>query len=121
MAAAYSGNGVQTSFEPPFRFACADIEFRYVDATAAIRRDLAARTAAADLATIALAGAGPVEATGQPSMRRHTAVAALLLLLGVAGCAPIGAAPAPPHAPHSPDNSDSMHGGGDGGGGSGSR
>ncbi|HUC71086.1 MAG TPA: hypothetical protein VMS01_07850 [Stellaceae bacterium] len=56
MAAPYSGNGVQTSFEPPFRYACADIEFRYVDATVAIRRDLAARAAAADLATIARAG-----------------------------------------------------------------
>jgi hypothetical protein len=51
-------NGTSTSFEPRFRYECVDIEFRYTDATAAIRRDLEARAAAADQATIAQAGAG---------------------------------------------------------------
>jgi hypothetical protein len=45
-------------FEPRFQYACDNIEFRYDDATAAIRRDMEARIAAADLAIVAQAGAG---------------------------------------------------------------
>lgn len=55
VAETYPRNGMRTSFEPQFRYACVDIEFRYTDATEAIRKDLDARIAAADRAIIAKA------------------------------------------------------------------
>jgi len=50
--------GMQPAFEPQFVRACEDVEWRYNEAAMAIGRDLEARTAAADLATITQAGAG---------------------------------------------------------------
>ncbi len=57
VAESYLGKGMQTSFEPHFRYACTGIELRYIDATAVIRKDLEERIAAADLAIIAQTGA----------------------------------------------------------------
>lgn len=51
---------VRSTFEPQYARDCASIDRRYHLATSAIRRDLEARIAAADLATVAQAG------TGQP-------------------------------------------------------
>lgn len=54
-------------------------------------------------------------------MNRQVALAALLALIALLGCAPMGAAPGQGlYAPHPPDHSDDVHGGGDGGGGDGS-
>jgi hypothetical protein len=50
--------GVPSHFEPQFVRPCDRIEWRYDDATAAIRGDLEARIAAADRATMAQAGTG---------------------------------------------------------------
>ena len=49
---------VRSSFAPQFVRDCQHIDWRYNQATSAIRRDLEARIAAADLATLAQAGAG---------------------------------------------------------------
>jgi hypothetical protein len=49
-------------------------------------------------------------------MSRRQALAALFLLLALAGCAPLGAAPGQaPAAPYSRDDNGGMRGGGDGG------
>ena len=47
------------TFEPQFRGACTDIEWRYNEEAVAIRGDLAARTAGADRAVIAQAAPAP--------------------------------------------------------------
>jgi hypothetical protein len=47
--------GAVPTFEPQFRAACDDVEWRYNEEAIAIRRDLEARTAAADRAVIAQA------------------------------------------------------------------
>ena len=49
--------GVRSTFAPQFVRDCQHIDWRYNQATSAIRRDLEARIAAADLATVAQAGA----------------------------------------------------------------
>jgi hypothetical protein len=49
---------VRSSFAPQFVRDCQHIDWRYNQATSAIRRDLEARIAAADLATVAQAGTG---------------------------------------------------------------
>ena len=49
---------VRSTFAPQFVRDCQHIDWRYNQATSAIRRDLEARIAAADLATLAQAGAG---------------------------------------------------------------
>jgi hypothetical protein len=49
---------IRSTFEPQFVRDCKLIDWRYNEATIAIRRDLEARTAAADLAIIAQARAG---------------------------------------------------------------
>ena len=49
---------VRSTFEPAFVRDCENIDRRYNQATVAIRRDLEARIAAADLATVAQAGVG---------------------------------------------------------------
>jgi hypothetical protein len=49
---------VRSSFAPQFVRDCQHIDWRYNQATSAIRRDLEARIAAADLATLAQAGGG---------------------------------------------------------------
>ena len=49
---------VRSSFAPQFVRDCQHIDWRYNQATSAIRQDLEARIAAADLATVAQAGAG---------------------------------------------------------------
>ena len=49
---------VRSTFEPQFVQDCEHIDWRYNEATIAIRRDLEARIAAADLTTIAQARAG---------------------------------------------------------------
>ena len=48
---------VRSTFAPQFVRDCQHIDWRYNQATSAIRRDLEARIAAADLATVAQAGA----------------------------------------------------------------
>jgi hypothetical protein len=48
-------SGAEPAFEPQFRAACDDVEWRYNEGAIAIRRDLEARTAAADRAVIAQA------------------------------------------------------------------
>ena len=48
-------SGAEPGFEPQFRAACADVGWRYSEEAIAIRRDLEARTAAADRAVIAQA------------------------------------------------------------------
>jgi hypothetical protein len=45
-------SGAEPAFEPQFRAACADVEWRYNEEAIAIRRGLEARTAAADRAVI---------------------------------------------------------------------
>ena len=50
--------GMSSDFTPQFVRPCNRIEWRYDDATAAIRSDLEARIAAADRATIAQVGTG---------------------------------------------------------------
>jgi hypothetical protein len=50
--------GTPSHFEPQFVRPCDRIEWRYDDATAAIRSDLGARIAAADRATVAQVGTG---------------------------------------------------------------
>ena len=49
---------VRSTFAPQFVRDCQHIDWRYNHATSAIRRDLEARIAAADLAKVAQAGAG---------------------------------------------------------------
>ena len=49
---------VRSTFAPQFVRDCQHIDWRYNQATSAIRRDLEERIAAADLATVAQAGAG---------------------------------------------------------------
>jgi hypothetical protein len=49
---------VRSSFAPQFVRDCQHIDWRYNQATSAIRRDLEGRIAAADLATVAQAGTG---------------------------------------------------------------
>ena len=49
---------VRLTFAPQFVRDCQHIDWRYNQATSGIRRDLEARIAAADLATVAQAGAG---------------------------------------------------------------
>jgi hypothetical protein len=49
---------VRSTFEPQFVQDCKRIDWQYDRATIAIRRDLEAKIAAADLATVAQAGAG---------------------------------------------------------------
>jgi hypothetical protein len=46
-------SGAEPAFEPQFRAACADVEWQYNEEAIAIRRDLEARTAAADRSVIA--------------------------------------------------------------------
>jgi len=48
----------RSTFEPPFVRDCENIGRRYNQATIAIRRDLEARIAAADLSTVTQAGIG---------------------------------------------------------------
>ena len=57
VAGPHDPRDVRSTFEPPFVRDCVNIDRRYNQATIAIRRDLEARIAAADLATIAQAGA----------------------------------------------------------------
>jgi hypothetical protein len=54
VAAPYNQRDVRSIFEPQFVRDCDNIDRRYDAATSAIRRDLEARIAAADLATVAL-------------------------------------------------------------------
>jgi hypothetical protein len=49
---------LRSTFAPQFVRDCQQIDWRYNQATSAIRRDLEARIAAVDLATVAQAGAG---------------------------------------------------------------
>src|ERR1700730_13541605 len=49
---------VRSTFAPQFVRDCQHIDWRYNQATSAVRRDLEGRIAAADLATVAQAGAG---------------------------------------------------------------
>lgn len=58
VAAPYNFAGMRTTYEPEFRYACTNVQYRYTAATAAIRKDLEAKIAAADLATIAQVRAG---------------------------------------------------------------
>ena len=60
VVAPHNRRDVRSTFEPQFVRDCENIDRRYDAATSAIRRDLEARIAGADLATIAQAG------TGQP-------------------------------------------------------
>ena len=58
VAGPHDPRDVRSTFEPQFVRDCEHIEWRYNQATIAIRRDLEARIAAADLAIIAQARAG---------------------------------------------------------------
>jgi hypothetical protein len=58
VAAPRDRRAMQTTYEPPLVQDCEQIGWRYDQAAIAIRRDLEARIAAADRATIAQAGAG---------------------------------------------------------------
>ena len=58
VAGPHDPRDVRSTFEPQFVQDCKHIDWRYDEATMAIRRDLEARIAAADLATIAQARAG---------------------------------------------------------------
>jgi hypothetical protein len=58
VAGPYDPRDVRSTFEPQFVQDCESIDWRYNEATIAIRRNLEARIAAADLATIAQARAG---------------------------------------------------------------
>src|ERR1700730_10200974 len=57
MAGPQDPRDVRSTFAPQFVRDCQHIDWRYNQATSAIRRDLEARIAAADLATVAQAGA----------------------------------------------------------------
>jgi hypothetical protein len=56
--APHNQRDVRSTFEPQFVRDCENIDRRYDAATSAIRRDLEARVAAEDLATVAQAGIG---------------------------------------------------------------
>jgi hypothetical protein len=58
LAAPYNQRDVRSTFEPQFLRDCENIDRHYDAATSAIRRDLEARIAAADLATVAEAESG---------------------------------------------------------------
>ena len=58
VAAPHNQRDVRSTFEPQFVRDCENIDWRYGAATSAIRRDLEARIAGADLATVAQAGSG---------------------------------------------------------------
>ena len=58
VVAPHNRRDVRSTFEPQFVRDCENIDRRYDAATSAIRRDLEARIAGADLATIAQAGTG---------------------------------------------------------------
>jgi hypothetical protein len=58
VAAPHNQRDVQSSFEPQFVRDCQNIEWRYDAATRAIRRDLEAKIAGADLTTVAQAVSG---------------------------------------------------------------
>jgi hypothetical protein len=59
VAVRYNQRDVRSTFEPQFLRDCENIDRRYDAATSAISRDLEARIAAADLATVAEARSGP--------------------------------------------------------------
>jgi hypothetical protein len=58
VAASHDQRDVRSTFEPQFVLDCVNIDRRYGAATGAIRRDLEARIASADRATIAQAESG---------------------------------------------------------------
>jgi len=58
VAGPHDRRDMQTTYEPQFGQDCRRIDWRYDQATIAIRRDLEARITAAERATIAQAGAG---------------------------------------------------------------
>ena len=58
VAAPHNQRDVRSTFEPQFVRDCENIDWRYGAATSAIRRDLEARIAGADRATVAQAGTG---------------------------------------------------------------
>jgi hypothetical protein len=58
VAAPHNQRDAQSTFEPQFVRDCENIDRRYDAATSAIRRDLEAKIAGADLTTVAQAGSG---------------------------------------------------------------
>jgi hypothetical protein len=58
VAAPHSQRDVRSTFEPQFVRDCANLDRRYAAPTSAIRHDMEARIAGADLATVAQAGTG---------------------------------------------------------------
>ena len=58
VAAPHNQRDVRSTFEPQFVRDCENMDRRYDAATSAIRRDLEARIAGADLATVAQVGSG---------------------------------------------------------------
>jgi hypothetical protein len=58
LAGPHDPHDVRSTFEPQFGRDCERIDWQYNQATSGIRRGLEARIAAADLVTVAPAGAG---------------------------------------------------------------